>query len=314
MSINLKSMASKKNKRRKPLDSGARREPIEGELVAPRRDFTKWVLGGVGISALGGVGGYLHYNSQNESVEQVERPVRTSQKKIFDPKSVLTEDLDFSLARKHPELRQKYLDKILDNKDEYGKDIWGWNEIGWLIYDPGFKKLKKEYFEKLTYFEKGTKHYSLNFEGASMVTPAVNISWKTNSKGKNSEVYLREPPFLVRSENDLLSELDNESFHTGFNKHGKFSLNGVDSRISLRWPNAHSLLELMSFDHQAQQIIKGKRKVSDEFLKDLSGASSSLFGFWENLARSGKGTDGKVAIDVMNHLHKNKSIYLLSKH
>ncbi|GAF71404.1 unnamed protein product [marine sediment metagenome] len=235
--------------------------------------------------------------------EIIEKPIEASKDSVEVPGRIT-----FEQARANKEdhdLVQKYLDQILERTETVG--VEGWDSLGELVYDPGFKKRGKVVGgEKGRYLDEAG--YGENSSGVSLMCTMTGRS----RKGKKGLMYINSTAFeFCRSEDELLSGLDNEIFTAR-------ALHKGDAHITtISRPNPaigemskalfHLQCEALSFDLQFTYIENGKRKVSDFFLEGARSSARGLIKKLFEIAESGT-VDGEYAQGILATLGRRPTI------
>lgn len=202
--------------------------------------------------------------------------------------------LTYENAVKTPQVRQKYLDKLFEERMLEGE---AWMSFSEFVYDPDFEKVKKRYgIDPTQYVQYGGKDLLL---GAT--TMAVE-----EFRGKPAPVHFGEvifacDPRYVTSEEDLKSVIDNESFH---------AILQHQSIIELPLPPEFNdlgilphdiqvkILEALSFEKQISRILT-VRRVSSQFKRNTYNTYGNLY---QELSRDAdeNAEGGRILRPVLN--------------
>ncbi len=171
---------------------------------------------------------------------------------------------------------QRYLNHILDNREHYGKGVFGWDSFGEFIYDPTGKKLADAWKERGIIPKDSSQKYVQRSKGWVFAT---THSFNDRQPAK---VYIDQLIKRAQTEDQVLSTLDNEAYHADFyfkrEVHLKPTIVPTDPKVISLYH------ELVSFDLQYRQILNGKRKVGPEFLRGVIPGARRLFKQLEGIA------------------------------
>ncbi|MBW2981052.1 hypothetical protein KY360_06570 [Candidatus Woesearchaeota archaeon] len=178
----------------------------------------------------------------------------------------LSKGVNFETARVNPDprLRQAYLDHVFRNRAWYGDNAW--NSFISIQYDPYFKKSD-------AVFPEGTTVYGGKDEVNLACTP---IGMRTRTQ--KSHTYVSQNAFIFcDDEDELLSLLDNEASTAILWHKGKMHFPIRYKALASDFDNYFKVVELVSFDAQFTNILKGKRKVSSAYLDRFTPPAKDLF-------------------------------------
>lgn len=209
-----------------------------------RKRFNPWFAGAIfSIAASLGVASYYFLNKNEPSInERVQ--------------------ISFEQAKNTADLRQSYLNQLFKKKDSVG--VEGWDSFASFVYDPNFSELTKLQIRK-----GGNNASRINeYSPENGLIRLISTPYFGERNVPLSSYFDKAAFKFCQTEDELLSCLDNESFHAHIFHTGK-------AHISTELPDKDSspqlifdlMSELYSFEKQFFFIELGKRKVRREFIE-----------------------------------------------
>jgi len=245
------------------------------------------VVAGLLGAIVGGVGIYGLRNKSAElsDVAVVEAPVVKVAESVGE--------IEFRDAVRDRTLRQNYCDKVFENREQYGTEFW--NSLESIEYDEGFNRARERLIDA---GGSGEHHYGKG--GGVGLATTMNL----NKGGKNI-AWVSEHAFRIgKGEDDFFSCLDNEASTAFYHETGRIHFTIPPCKNNSE-QIMNKALELVSFDYQFEQILNGKRKVSDDYLERVSGMAKGFYSDLKELAESDVEDSecARILVDVI----KNRS-------
>ncbi|MBW2966024.1 hypothetical protein KY342_02895 [Candidatus Woesearchaeota archaeon] len=178
---------------------------------------------------------------------------------------------------------QRYLDRLLEKEAKQTKT---WQGLERIVYKPQFSEEEEK-----------VKTYGDIEEGKQLQA----LAYTKGKKGERSKCFISKRLLRhARSEDELKSMIDNESFHA-------YATLILRLPFTIKETGDESkdvvllALETMSFDYQFQLIDKGKRKVRHEFATKFGKEYHNVY---NNLKRISKvdSIDGRYAKAILDNL------------
>ncbi len=277
-----------------------KRERLKAEKAEKRKKFFKknGLIFGIPSVVLGTTIGVYSLTKNNNSFLPVVEPAELERK--LEDAVEIPMDIGFKQAVNKSELRQEYLEQLLEDEAQTSE---GWECFNGFIYDPGFKQFKKRI---------GDMPHGY---GIDLTAVAATYS---DRPFKKSDCYISELGFdtkVVMKENEFKSLLDNEAYHAHRMLTGQLVLSkkGVtEKELDKILKNADKELiykseELLSFAHQYRQIQDGKRKVRQRFVNNTFRGMLELYELFENISQE-KSYNGKYAQVILNTCPKIEKV------
>ena len=209
-----------------------------------------------------------------------------------------TQSQDFYYRAKGNEsMRQDYFNFLLENRNHYGMP--GWESFNRLVYDPGFQRLRNH----------------SDGLGIQYKWPGINQFRFMQTIGQ--DVYIDAKTLLgSESEHEILSGLDNESYHANHHRTGRTHIGDgrlyknplvIPSRLLI-----DLIHELYSFDKQFIYIQSGKRKVSQKFVRRFSRTAQGYYKILLETANKNDIANNLVANEVLETLKNRPTLKLFT--
>ena len=245
-----------------------------------KRNYSMLLLGGVamltaGVGLWSLAGDFFKSTPVPQNIPVVSRSLE----------SITFEEARKTVLEKAPneeEVVQTYLNQLFNDKEKHDLGIDGWDSFKDFVYDQELNKIQEEFNKRGLECKATNEKYQDTSKGFLMIaTPYFG------KNGEKIDAYVSRKTFEhCESQDELLSALDNEAYHAGWQETGNVHLNPGIPEIkdyNLGW----IMHELFSFDLQFKGIYYGHRKVRNQFIKGSYGGARVLFQELEKVCEEG---------------------------